>query len=116
MRLREFVDSFDKKYEEPERGTLRKNDETAIPNEGEDEKGNPIRGPVKVTKNKCSYCKLPINKEDKWFGDKDGNVYHKDCYDKISGNKEQDVYGGEYPENLGKEEIKAKKTEKRIKK
>jgi len=97
MKLREFVDAYDKQYEEPGKA-MKGTDEKAIPNEGQDEKGNPVRGPVAVKKDICAYCGRVIDKDDKWYGDKDGKVYHAEHYDKVFGNKDDEKYGSRYPE------------------
>lgn len=113
MKLREFVDTYDKEFEEPERKGVKGNDEKAIPNEGVDEKGNPVRGPVKVDKDTCAFCHKKIFKGDKWFGDKMGNVYHQECYDEKFGNEDKEKYGSEYPENETKEEEKTAESAER---
>ena len=110
MKLREFVDTYDKEFEEPT--SKKKTNEKDIPNEGNDEQGNPNRGPVKADKHKCDFCKKEIEAKQRWFGDKVGRVYHEECYEKKFGNEDEEKYGSEYPEP-DKEEDKLNKTERK---
>lgn len=110
MKLREFVDTYDKQYEEP-KAAMKSTDEKAIPNEGQDEKGNPARGPVNVKKNTCAYCGKMIDKDDKWYGDKDGKVYHAEHYDKVFGNQDDEKYGSKYPAYNDEEEERAERAD-----
>jgi hypothetical protein len=110
MKLREFVDSYDKEFVEPSK--KKPTNIKDIPNEGNDENGNPNRGPVKVSKNKCDFCKKQITSKQKWFGDKMGKVYHEECHEKKFGNEDEEKYGSEYPEP-DKEEDKLDKTERK---
>jgi len=103
MRLRDFIKldeelyKADKEFEDaPRKGA--QNDEKAIPNEGNDADGSPTRGPVKVTKNVCAFCKKPIKKSEAWEGDMMGRMYHRECFDEKFDNKDPERYGSQYPD------------------
>jgi len=107
MKLRDFVKaekvneelySADKEFEEPVHKGIVKNDEKEIPNEGNDEKNDPVRGPRKVVKNACAGCGKPIKKGEYWMGDMMGRLYHRDCFDEKFGNLDPDIQGSQYPE------------------
>jgi hypothetical protein len=110
MKLREFVDAYDKEFENNP-AKRKKTNEKDIPNEGKDEQGNPERGPVNVNKHKCALCKKEIGADQKWLGDNMGKVYHEECYEKKFGNEDEEKYGSEYPEPDKNETELEKKTE-----
>jgi hypothetical protein len=111
MKLREFVDTYDKEFENNP-SKRKKTNEKDIPNEGNDEEGNPARGPVKVNKHTCDFCKKEIEANQRWFGDKMGKVYHEECYEKKFGNEDEEKYGSEYPETDPEESKLETKSEK----